>query len=144
MITIDHAEKDSSAGRKKRRRSVTSTTSSKEGAVETIEWQHDPLKYGNPQQSWNPTKKAIWLLYVVSQERGISQLSAPRITDTFNRKFKQAGTVRGSNVSRDLGKAKTRNPSWAQEDTTKSPSEWFLTIAGVKEAQSAVEEAREA
>lgn len=142
MLTINHSEGDRASVRKRKRRQ-NSAPIAKDNSSDTVEWQHDAAKFGNPQQLWNPTKKALWLLYVVSQEREITQLSASRITNTFNKKFKQAGTVRASNISRDLGKAKIRNPSLVQEDTTKSPTEWFLTDAGIKEAQIAVGEARQ-
>jgi hypothetical protein len=144
MKTIDHSEGDSAVSPKKKKKRPASSASNKEGSSDAIEWQHDPTKYANPLQSWNPTKKALWLLYVVSQERKLTQLSTAQIANTFNKKFKQAGAVRGSNISRDLGKAKTRNPSLAQEDTTKTPPEWYLTDAGIKEAQASIEEARQA
>lgn len=138
--TIDHAEREVAPARKRKR--STSSQSAKDGSSDAIEWQHDSTKYGNPQQAWNPTKKALWLLYVVSQEVRLTQISASQITNTFNKKFKQAGVVRGSNISRDLGKAKTRSPSLTGENTTKNPSEWYLTEAGVREAQAAVAEVK--
>jgi len=42
--------------------------------------------------------------------------------------------IRPSNVSRDLGKAKTVAPAKVNEDSTKSPSTWFLTVEGEKTA----------
>lgn len=82
-------------------------------------------------------------MYVVSQELKLSQLTAPQIADTFNRKFKQAGLIRGTNVSRDLGNLKTRNPSQVGEDTTQTVSEWFLTDAGIAQAQETIKETQQ-
>lgn len=137
-ITIDHLASDKAKGRKRRKRSISGQPANAEGTA--IEWQHDAAKYGNPQQSWNTAKKAIWVLYVVSREAGLNQLTATQIADTFNRKFKQAGPIRATNVSRDLGTAKLKNPALTGEDTAKTVSEWFLTDAGSKSAHESIKE----
>jgi hypothetical protein len=137
-ITIEHSANDKLRGKKRRKRGNLGQPSN--GEVAAIEWQHDASKYGNPQQSWNTAKKAIWIIYVVAKEANLSQLTASQITDTFNRKFKQAGSIRATNVSRDLGLAKLKTPALTGEDTTKSVSEWFLTDGGSKFAQEAIME----
>src|SRR5262245_26501950 len=132
-VTIDHAEADGQNGRKqprRRRRSNGESAASKNAT--TIEWKHDPAKYGNPRQEWGAGTKALWTLYVVEQELGLTQLSASQLTETFNRKFKHSGQVRGTNVSRDLGNMKGKVPAMVGDDTTKSPIEWFLVEAGSK------------
>jgi hypothetical protein len=63
------------------------------------------------------------------------------IAKTFNQHFKQASTIRGSNVSRDLGNAKLTAPALVGEDTTKHPSLWFLTDEGRNRAQALIAEA---
>jgi hypothetical protein len=130
------------AKRSRRRRAVAAVPASaeKDGAA-TVDWRHDTSKWGAPQQSWNPTKKAIWLLYVVSKETDITELSASRLASTFNKHFKQAGLVRANNLSRDLGKLKSEREAPVSEDTTKKPSTWFLTQAGIKRAEQLVGEA---
>lgn len=117
-----------------------SGTESQGNGAETppTEWKHDSAKYGSPRQDWSMGSKAIWILYVVQQELGVTQLSASAITDTFNRKFKQAGTIRGSNVSRDLGNLKVKNPGLVGDDTTKAAVEWFLTDAGIIKVQEMI------
>jgi hypothetical protein len=141
-ITIDHSTGDRTKGKKRRKRSLVAQLSSGDAAA--IEWQHNSSKYGNPQQAWNTAKKAIWVIYVVAHEAGISQLTATQIAETFNRKFKQAGLIRATNVSRDLGAAKLKNPAFTGEDTSKSISEWFLTDAGSKAAQDSINEVTQA
>lgn len=129
-LTIDHSA--SERGKQKRRRRPMGGSQPVTNAdAPAIEWQHDPAKYGSPQQSWTTAKKAIWILYVASQAASVGQLTAPQIADTFNRKFKQAGTVRATNVSRDLGGAKMKIPALTGEDTAKAIAEWYLTEAGI-------------
>lgn len=109
----------------------------------SIDWVHDPEKWGSPQQTWNTADKSIWLLYVVEKEQHLTELSQPEITSTFNKHFKQAGILKPSNVSRDLGKKKSGTkdaPALVGENTTKSPSTWFLTDAGKKHAEKLISE----
>ena len=103
-----------------------------------IDWVHDSGIWGTPMQSWSTATKSIWLLYVVEKEKGISELAAANITATFNKHFKQAKRIMVGNVSRDLGKLKMGSDAPVSEDTTKSPSTWFLTNAGKKKAESLV------
>jgi len=126
--------------KKKPRKSKASTTSKTTEVEKVIDWVHNPANWGTPSQSWNPTKKSIWLLYVVQKEKQFNGLSASQITSTFNKHFRQSGIVQASNVSRDLGKAK-RN-LLTGEDTTKNPSEWFLTDSGIQEAEKLIQEAK--
>lgn len=123
--------KNSSNGR-------SSTRKNKEPA---IDWRHDASKWGTPSQGWNPTKKSIWLLYVVEQELGQTDITVSQIATTFNKHFKQSGKVQASNVSRDLSKAKVKQPIHVQEDTTQDPSKWYLTVSGKDYAADLVKEA---
>ncbi len=101
-----------------------------------VDWIHDPAKWGSPQQEWTTASKAMWLLYVVKQETGTKELSGASIAATFNKHFKQAKPIQPGNVNRDLGKLKVKPNAPVVEDTTKTPSTWFLTDEGLKVAQN--------
>lgn len=132
----------SKRSRPRRKRAAASTSVAGSGTNENlIDWKHDPAKWGNPLQSWSTASKAIWLLCVVGAETGTTELSAPTIQHTFNRHFKQSGTIRGNNISRDLGRLKTESLPKVGEDTTKDPSVWYLTHEGDKRATDLVAEA---
>lgn len=130
--------------RKGRRRRVSGGN----GAVESereepLDWRHDPSKYGTPKQEWNTAQKAVWLLYVAGQEAACSEISGIRIAETFNKHFKQSGTIRAHNVNRDLGKLKVKKQGHppVSEDTTKDPAVWFLTEEGIRNAQELIAQA---
>ena len=106
----------------KRRTSRRSKTGPKDAASEgaqTIEFRHDAGKFGMPNQQWNTAQKAIWLLYVVKETKGVGELSTGQIVKTFNVHFRQAKTVTSSNVTRDLGRAKVSTPALVGEDPTR-------------------------
>ncbi|MBL8713427.1 MAG: hypothetical protein JNM12_11040 [Alphaproteobacteria bacterium] len=127
--------------RSRRRKTGTSTvgTSPSEGvATGAIDWRHDPSKFGVPSQTWNTSDKSVWLLYVIAEAAEQKELSAGRIAKTFEKHFRQAGVLKPSNVSRDLGKLKLATPALTGEDTTKDPSLWYLTDAGRKHAQQLI------
>lgn len=127
--------------RKKRRTSSSSTATSESQAAAPVEFRHDIQKFGAPSQEWNPTRKAIWLLYVLKETCNLNEMPAGVIASTFNQHFKSSGTIRGSNVSRDLAKAKVNEkPSPVGEDTSKNPSQWYLTDAGISMAQALIRE----
>lgn len=126
---------------KRRRNTTASPGSSKGDGAEALDFKADPLKYGNPRQAWSTAKKSLWLLYVAKEVAGVSEMSAPVISKTFNKHFRQSGTIQTGKVTRDLGKLKSETPAPVQEDTTKPDAPWFLTDAGIKRAQTLVEEA---
>jgi hypothetical protein len=134
--------------RKKRSGKSSSVTSSSRHIsgddVEAValEWVHDPSKWGTPEQSWNTTKKSIWLLFVTSKNLDISELSGKQVAATFNKHFRQSGEVKTSRVNRDLGVLKTKNkPPFIGENTSQTPSKWYLTQEGEKYAQELVDQA---
>jgi hypothetical protein len=134
--------KSNSRKAQKKKSSQKNTSSSTED-VDALAWRHEPDKWGSPLQSWNPTKKAIWLLYVAEKELNQGGLTTKQIHQTFNTQFKQAGQISGSNVARDLGKAKTNaKEKPVGEDVTKNPNQWFLTETGRKLAEQLVVEAK--
>lgn len=109
---------------------------------QVIDWLHDPAKWGSPQQNWTTAAKAIWLLYVVGKETGQNELSGVSIAATFNKHFKQAKSIVAGNVNRDLGKLKVKANAPVAEDTTKTPTTWFLTQEGNKQAEDSILQAR--
>lgn len=140
-------EVSESKSRRQRSKSSSNSNGSKSAASKRskeppINWKHDPARWGNPLQEWNPTKKAIWMLYVVGHETGTKEMTAPHIATTFNQHFRHFGKVLPSNVSRDMRKAAAHQPALVQCDSTVEPSPWYLTEAGNNEAAKSVEEAR--
>lgn len=141
VATINHVQPQIAVQRKFRRKKASSAAGATPENSSTLNFKHDPARYGIPRQQWNPTQKSLWLLYVVREALGLDELSAGAIANTFNQHFKQAGKIRGSNVSRDLGKAKQATPPQVGENTTANPASWFLTEEGVRRAQALVAEA---
>lgn len=139
--TVNGTPIQSPAKRTRRHRQSSGAATAGEPSA-AINFAHDPEKFGYPRQQWKAAQKAIWLLYVVQQTLDNAELSAHSIAETFNRHFKQAGAIRRPNVQRDLGRLKTVDkPTPLGEDTTKSPSLWYLTDEGKKRGQSLVAEA---
>ncbi|MEO1009254.1 MAG: hypothetical protein AAFX79_11870 [Planctomycetota bacterium] len=122
--------------RRKRNRPATASASEN-----ILNWDHNPERWGNPLQTWTTAEKSIWLLYVLEHELGRTAVAGPVLAATFNQHFKQAKTVHPPNVTRDLGKIKTGSNSDVGEDTTTSPSEWYLTSSGKKRAVKLIEQA---
>jgi hypothetical protein len=114
------------------------------GKDTAIDWRHDTATYGSPLQKWKNAQKAIWLLYVGASAANVPEMSNGTIAATFTKHFRQAGPIRKSNLARDLGLlkvGKNGTPPLVSEDTSKNTPVWYLTDAGVKEAQSLVVEA---
>lgn len=126
---------------KKNKRKQASSNGGSDGGS-AIDFQHPPETFGNPRQEWKTADKSLWLVYVIGNVAGAKGLSTKTIVETFNKHFRQSGAITTSNVTRDLGRLKTKErPSPIGEDTTKSPSEWFLTDEGNKRAGNLVLEA---
>jgi hypothetical protein len=132
------------AGQARSKRSSRRTSASADTTkVEKIfDWTHNVQEWGTPSQDWNPLQKSIWLLYVAKAQGVTGEMTSSQIANTFNKHFRQAGTIRPSNVSRDLGKAKTLAPAKVGEDSTKTPASWFLTVEGEKTAAELMNEGR--
>lgn len=101
---------------------------------QAIEFSHDPMKYGNPLQTWSVLDKSIWLLYVVGEITGTKEISGPQIPATFNKYFKTLGRLHPPNVTRDLSRAKGQNPPAVQEEK----GAWFLTAEGERQAKELI------
>lgn len=129
--------------RSSRQYSQTSTTSTLNGKGKAValDWKHEPLKWGTPQQEWSTADKSIWLLYVVSKEVSVSELTGNEISTTFNKHFRQSGQIKTGQINRDLGKAKGKKPALVSENTTKNPPAWFLTHEGEKCVQELIVQA---
>lgn len=125
-------------GKRRARTSAPASGGAVSGKEAAADWRHDTAKYPSPTQAWTTAQKAIWILYVASKEANVPEMSAKRIELTFNKHFRQAGVVRANNVLRDLGKLKAASngePALVSQDTTKDPSTWYLTDAGIRSAQ---------
>lgn len=100
-----------------------------------------PEKFGNPQQTWKTADKALWLIYVLQENELGTEFSTKTIVETFNTHFKQSGKITTSNVSRDVGRLKTKKPALVGENASSNPPTWFLVEEGRKRAQGLVAEA---
>lgn len=101
---------------------------------QAVGFKHDTAKYGNPRQEWSIGQKVVWLLHIVQEQAGKASLTAPVIAATFNKQFREAGRLNPRNIKRDLKSIKVKTPCPIGEDTSKSPSEWFLIESGKKQA----------
>jgi hypothetical protein len=127
--------------RSRRKKSIPANTDDLGSA---IDFRHDPSVNGMPRQDWKTAQKALWLIHILSPLGKGDGFSTKTLVETFNKHFKQAGTITTSNVTRDLGRAKINdNPPPVGEDTTKSPSQWFLTEEGTKRVLAWIAEARQ-
>jgi hypothetical protein len=103
---------------------------------------HDSEKWGAPQQGWTILDKTLWLLHVLAAGKGRESVSGPSIAATFNKLFRQSGTVHPPLVTRELGKSKIANPALVGEDSSAEPSNWFLTNEGIKRAEQLVSDTK--
>jgi len=136
-----NSTKPSTKKRTSSRRKSSVPSNSGAASEDVLNWVHDPAKWGNPQQRWVTSQKAIWLLYVARHETGTTYMSSSLIAYTFNKHFPQAKTIQVSKVSRDLGRLKVKKDSAVGENTTQTPPAWFLTQKGEEEARKLVLEA---
>ncbi|MCX3267315.1 hypothetical protein [Pedobacter agri] len=118
--------------KKSSRRKPTSGGSGSGGSskVEPIDFKNDPKKYSTPMMTWTTQQKALWILYVMKNEKSLSELSTAQIANTFNAQYKQTKTIHSPNISRDLGKVKLGNGALVGENVTANPHRWYLTDAG--------------
>jgi hypothetical protein len=143
LMPAAQPQDDSTKRRRGRRRGVppASGGGSTASGENTLDWRHDPTKYGSPKQEWTTSDKILWTLYVAGEETGTREMNGGQLTRTFNKHFRQAGQLQRQNVYRDLGKLKTGRKGelpLVSENTTASPTTWFLTEAGTKAAQQLV------
>jgi hypothetical protein len=139
-LAVASASVDSANKRTRRRRQASgSAPTESDSSSVVVDFKHHPEKFGNPRQDWKTADKSVWLLYVVKEAAGIGELTTRGLVETFNKHFRQSGTITTSNVTRDLGRLKVKEqPAPVGEDTSKTPSPWFLTEEGRKRAQNLV------
>ncbi len=116
--TVDSSVVASQNKRKAKRNRAIQATSDSEAPV-AIDFVHDPQKFGSPTQSWKTAEKALWLLYVLKEAKEVGETSGRVITETYNKHFRQSGTITVSNVNRDLGRSMA-NAIWAGQRQTKN------------------------
>jgi hypothetical protein len=124
-----------------RKKSGSTVRGSNGKAAPAIDFVNVPARLGTPSQAWSLVQKAMWTLHVIAELKHVTSLSAGVIGRTFNKHFRQAGEIRPSNISRDLGKMKTKvgdTPPLVGEDTTKAPSEWFLVEEGTRQVRELI------
>jgi len=98
---------------------------------DVVNWNHDPSKWGYPLKTWKGWEKAIWLLYVISQETSPSELTSSQIVQTFNAKFTSAGTLAHISVNRDLARRQMAPDLLVHQNDGR----WKLLDNGVSMAQ---------
>lgn len=126
----------------KRRTATVVENANSEESHAALAWRHDDNKYGMPKQEWKVLDKFLWLLYVLHESQNITEYTAKGLANTFNKQFRQAGLINVKNATRDIGTLKTKTPALVGEDTTQTPSKWFLTEAGTKEAHKLIASAK--
>ncbi len=107
--------------------------------IASIDLQHDPNRYGNPVQTWKHADKLMWLIYVITKQTAITHLTPTQISETFNSNFGRAGTLRPSNVSRDLKSQKAANPPLVSQET--KSGKYGLFDSGEKHVESLIKTA---
>ncbi len=128
--------------RKTRRKKPSNGSTADNDGPPAIDFKHSPEKFGNPRQQWKTSEKTLWLIYVLKEITGEDEVANSTLVNTFNKHFKQSGTVRSSNVSRDFGNFKSKErPPLIGENTSVNPPRWFLTEEGIRRAQGLVGDA---
>jgi len=108
------------------------------GAIDVVEFRHDPGKYGSPVQGWSVAQRAIWLLYILQTITGNKEYSAGQLVSTYNQQFKAAGKIHPPLLTRELTKAKVAVPAPVGEDK----GVWYLTAGeGERQAKELVTQA---
>lgn len=95
---------------------------------------HDPDKYGNPATTWKVAQKAIWTLWAIQESGGVQEMTATQIADTFNKYFREFRVISPSNVSRDLGSERKKNPPTVGSNPDSGT--WYLLEAGKTAAKA--------
>ena len=104
--------------------------------TEDINFVHDSAKYGTPQMTWTTGQKAIWFIYIVSEQAKVSELTAYSIAKNFNKYFKASKMIGHGNVMTALEKEKLRGPnSTVGTNNSDGTAKYFLTQAGIASAQ---------
>lgn len=98
------------------------------GSTEDVPFTHDPSTHGSPSQAWTTVQKAIWFLHAAAPANPVSGGS---IAKAFNKQFKSAGAIVGSNVTQGLEKEKLKGASASVgADMAEGTPRYYLTEAG--------------
>jgi hypothetical protein len=120
-----------SNGKRTRKGKSVNSSGAKEKAA-AIDFTNDVSANGAPTQKWTTLDKAMWILHVIEVGTSLKELTVGQIAETFNKYYKQQGTIRGSNVSRDLRSKKAGSNALVGENPSTKPHTWFLTDEGKK------------
>ena len=88
---------------------------------------HDYERFAAPDQEWTTATKSTWLLKVLKDLGVAEAANSSVIAATFNAHFKEAGTIRTHNVTRDLGKLKGKQVG---ASGTGDETSWYLLNDG--------------
>lgn len=120
---------------RRRRVAARATGSSQQADSSGIPgWEHNPQKWGTPNQDWKSPQKIAWMLLVMEKASGKrAELTSTQVADAFNAKFKSAGLIRRGNVARDLGNS--------SDLFGEMEGRWFLKEKGTQAAEKLIAEA---
>jgi hypothetical protein len=119
----------------RRTRGRRSMSTSAGGGNGTIDWNHDPAKWGTPVQEWKNWQKIMWLLLVVAADAGKPEgLTTSEMAAIYKQKFFSTGVLTKGNIPRDL---KGRTDYFGEVD-----DRWHLKESGKAEAAKLVAEAK--
>lgn len=136
-------EENKSLPPKKRKTTKKTVSNNNSEKHEAIDFRNDPAAFGAPVQQWSTLNKSLWILFVIQKVNNISELTAQQIDKTFNKQFKSAKTIRATNVSRDLGLKKLGGDALVGENTSITPTKWFLTDSGVRYVENIVNQQKQ-
>lgn len=139
IVAAEAAERARST--RKRAKRTPRTVNEADNTPKWVSIAQAPARFGTPMQGWSLREKSIWLLFVVQETTDVKEMTATQIEQTFNHYFRQAGTIRSSNVSRDLGRVKLAHKGelpLVVENTHTSPATWSLTDSGISKAKELV------
>jgi hypothetical protein len=124
-IITDAPESGDDKGKTRKKKSGGSAKSS----TEDVPFTHNPSTHGSPSQEWTTVQKAIWFLYAAAPAKPASGGS---IAKAFNKQFRSAGAIVGSNVTAGLDKEKLKGSSApvGAEVSDGTAARYYLTEAG--------------
>lgn len=107
-----------------------------------LEWKPDPQRFGEPKVDWSNFEKGAWLLYCHMKENSSQGLAAEVITATFNKHFPKFKQIVFSYLGRDLQRNATKAEPYVTEDSSMTPSTWYLTEYGEKLVENLIAKAK--
>ncbi len=120
----------------KRKKRTANLSGEKKTSTDPIDFVLKDTTYSTPQQSWTIVQKAMWLLFILKELGLGNQHSGSVLNATFNKHFKEAGTIDTGNINKQLMKKKSEKR--VGQDTTNDPAEWFLIQDGINEVRELI------